>query len=59
MPSGWDPKVYKERARQWRLAAEARPPGKEREACESLAEDYEKLAALILASETGKKDNDR
>ena len=59
MPSSWDPKVYRERAEQWREAAAGLPPGKERDACLALSEGYERLAELIAASRRGEKDRER
>jgi hypothetical protein len=47
MPGSWNAETYRARAKQWRTEAEARPPGKERDACMALAEGYAHLAALI------------
>jgi hypothetical protein len=52
MPSSWDPQVYRERARQWRDAAAALPPGETRDACIKLSEGYENLARLIAANKS-------
>jgi hypothetical protein len=50
MPGSWDPETYQERARMWREAADALPPGDEREACISMARRYSELAAVIARS---------
>jgi hypothetical protein len=47
MPDSWNAEVYRERAKQWRAAAEELPLGKERDACLVLADGYAKLAGLI------------
>jgi hypothetical protein len=47
MPDSWNPQVYRERARQWREAAEKLPPGETRKVHVTLAEGYENLARLI------------
>jgi hypothetical protein len=47
MPGNWDPAVYRERAAQWRAAAEALPPGQTRDAYLVIAEGYAHLAKLI------------
>jgi hypothetical protein len=47
MPGSWDPEVYKNRARQWKEAAEAQPPGPTRDAYLVIADGYANLAALI------------
>jgi hypothetical protein len=50
MPDSRDPEQYKERARAWRDRAASLPDGTpERDACVTIAEGYEKLAALIEA----------
>jgi hypothetical protein len=49
MPDSWDPERYKERAKAWRDKAASFPEGRERDACVTLAEGYEKLAELIEA----------
>jgi hypothetical protein len=53
MPGTWDASKYRERAKKWREAAEALPPGKERDACTVLAEGYANLAALIEKENIG------
>ena len=50
MPDSWNAEVYRERAEQWRAAAEKLPLGKEREACLVLADGYANLAGLIDSS---------
>ena len=47
MPDSWDPERYKERAKAWRDKAASLPEGRERDACVTLAEGYEKLVELI------------
>lgn len=48
MPGNWDPKVYRERAKQWRDAAHGKlSPGETREAYLTLAEGYDRLADII------------
>jgi hypothetical protein len=47
MPASWDPQVYRERARQWREAADRLSPGETRNAHITLAEGYENLARFI------------
>jgi hypothetical protein len=47
MPGNWDPRVYRERAQQWRDAAAALPPGETRDAYIAIYEGYEHLADLI------------
>ncbi len=49
MPGAWDPKVYEERARQWRQAADELPEGETRNAYLRLVDGYEKLAAILRA----------
>ena len=53
MPGTWDTSKYRERAKKWREAAEALPPGKERDACMVLAKGYANLAALIEKEDIG------
>jgi hypothetical protein len=55
MPGSWDPKVYRDRAQQWRDAADKLPPGEARDAYASLAQDYEKLAILLYGDAAAKK----
>jgi hypothetical protein len=50
MPGSWNPATYRERARKWREAADALPPGDEREACMSMARRYSELAAVMYRS---------
>jgi hypothetical protein len=50
MPDSWNAEVYRARAKQWRAAAEKLPPGKERDACLTLADGYANLASLIDSS---------
>ena len=47
MPGNWDPQVYRDRARQWRDAADALLPGELRDAYVRISEQYEKLAELL------------
>ena len=47
MPDQWNAEIYRERARQWRAAANKLPEGCERDVCLALAEGYAHLAALI------------
>lgn len=47
MPGNWDPQVYRERARQWREAADVLPRGEMRDAYVKMSEQYEKLADLL------------
>jgi hypothetical protein len=54
MPDSWDPERYKERAKAWRDKAASLPEGRERDACVTLAEGYEKLAELIEAQRPGR-----
>ena len=54
MPGTWDAETYRTRARRWREAAQALPPGKEHDTCVTLAESYANLAALIEQENTGK-----
>jgi hypothetical protein len=49
MPDSWDPKQYRERAKQWRDKAAGLPEGPERDACVTVAEGYERLAEAIDA----------
>jgi hypothetical protein len=57
MPGSWDPRVYWERARQWRDAAAGLPAGETRDAYLVLSEGYEKLADLIAKDVTGETDS--
>ena len=48
MPETWDPTIYRERAAAWRNKAASLPDDHgERSLCVLIAENYEKLAALI------------
>ena len=48
MPEAWDPTIYRERAAAWRNKAASLPEdSEERSLCVMIAEDYEKLAAVI------------
>jgi hypothetical protein len=47
MPQSWNTEAYRNQAKGWRAAAEKLPPGKEREACLTLADGYAHLASLI------------
>jgi hypothetical protein len=47
MSEHWDIEVYRARAKQWQAAADACPPGKEREACQILHEGYTRLVKVI------------
>jgi hypothetical protein len=48
MPDQWDADVYRSRAEAWRQrAAQLSDDGDAQATCLSLADDYEKLAALI------------
>ena len=49
MPGSWDPERYRERAKEWLDKAASLPEGRERDACVTLAEGYEKLAELLEA----------
>jgi hypothetical protein len=49
MPDSWDSERYRERAKEWRDKAASLPEGRERDACVTLAEGYEKLAEIIEA----------
>lgn len=49
MPESWDPERYRQRAKEWRDKAFAVPEGREREACVTLADGYDKLAEIIEA----------
>jgi len=49
MPEDWDPERYKERAKEWRDRAASLPEGRERDACVTVAEGYERLVELIRA----------
>jgi hypothetical protein len=44
MPGDWNSQVYRDRARQWREAADTLPEGRTRDANLALSEGYEKLA---------------
>jgi hypothetical protein len=46
MPERWDPERYEQRAKEWRDRAAGLPEGRERDACVTIAEGYEKLAIL-------------
>jgi hypothetical protein len=47
MPDSWNSETYRAREKQWRAAAESKPPGTERDACLMLADGYAHLAAII------------
>ena len=49
MPDSWDPKRYRERAKEWRDRAASLPEGRERDACVTIAEGYIRLAEIIEA----------
>ena len=49
MPDSWDPKRYRERAKEWRDKAASLPEGRERDTCVTIAEGYEGLAEIIEA----------
>jgi hypothetical protein len=50
MPDNWNAETYRERSRQWREKADSLPPGREHDACVTLAEGYAGLAELIEKS---------
>jgi hypothetical protein len=47
---------YRARAKRWRDEADALPPGKEREACITIADGYANLAVLIDEESNGATD---
>jgi hypothetical protein len=47
VPESWNPEIYRQREQRWREKVEAIPPGKERDACVSLADGYAHLAQLL------------
>jgi hypothetical protein len=50
MPDSWNSEQYRERAKAWRDRAASLPDGSpERDACVILAEGYERLAEIIEA----------
>ena len=49
MPDSWDSERYRERAKEWRDRAASLPEGRERDACVTIAEGYEKLVEIIEA----------
>jgi hypothetical protein len=49
MPDSWDPKRYRERAKDWRDKAASLPEGRARDSCVTIAEGYEGLAEIIEA----------
>ena len=49
MPDSWDPKRYRERAKEWRDKAASLPEGRARDSCVTIAEGYEGLAEIIEA----------
>ena len=49
MPDSWDSERYKQRAKEWRDRAASLPEGRERDACVTIAEGYEKLVEIIEA----------
>jgi hypothetical protein len=49
MSHSGDLERYKERAKEWRDRAASRPEGRERDACVTIAEGYEKLVEIIEA----------
>jgi hypothetical protein len=53
MPDCWDSERYKERAKEWRDRAASLPEGRERDACVTIAEGYEKLVEIIEAQRPG------
>jgi hypothetical protein len=46
MPDSWDPKRYRERAKEWRDKAACLPEGRARDTCVTIAKD---LAEIIEA----------
>jgi hypothetical protein len=47
MPGTWDAKKYRGLAARWREEAETLPPGRNRDACMTLADGYADLASII------------
>ena len=60
MPDSWDPKRYRERAKDWRDKAASLPEGRARDICVTIAEGYEGLAEIIEAQRAeGRPDSGR
>jgi hypothetical protein len=60
MPDSWDPKRYRERAKDWRDKAASLPEGRARDSCVTIAEGYEGLAEIIEAQRAeGRPDSGR
>ena len=53
MPDSWDSERYRQRAKEWRDRAASLPEGRERDACVTIAEGYEKLVEIIEAQRPG------
>ena len=51
MKDGWDPKLYRNRSKQWENRAMTLPEGKERGAYLMIAEGYAQLAQIIEEKE--------
>ena len=51
MPASWNAGEYRNRATAWRLKAESLPAGRERDACQVLADGYLNLAKLLEAQQ--------
>ena len=55
MPNRWDPERYEQRAKEWRDRAASLPEGRERDACVTIAEGYEKLAYIDSAAQHSRR----
>jgi len=54
MSGGWGHiGIYKDRVIHWQKAADALPPGAERDACLALSDGYAKLVTMVQKLETG------
>ena len=51
MPASWNAGEYRNRATAWRLKAKSLPAGRERDACQVLADGYLNLAKLLEAQQ--------
>ena len=51
MPASWNAGEYRNRVTAWRLKAESLPAGRERDACQVLADGYLNLAKLLEAQQ--------
>ena len=55
MPNRWDPGRYEQRAKEWRDRAASLPEGRERDACVTIAEGYERLAEIHSAAQHSRR----